>query len=180
MIFRFIQSIQSIKSLCFVLLFATTGRLRLPAARLCPQPDWHRCEAAFYIILYYYYIIYPSRLPAWLAGCHAAAFSVPSLLPAAWRFRSSVCVPTIHLSIAVRVQIMNQLHYNIYNKQINQQRSQYHATDPTLEQWAGISKAMKAKSIVPFMDCAYQGFASGTRIALPPLHAIGLIRSIVP
>jgi aspartate aminotransferase len=33
--------------------------------------------------------------------------------------------------------------------------------DPTLEQWAGISKAMKAKSIVPFMDCAYQGFASG-------------------
>jgi aspartate/tyrosine/aromatic aminotransferase len=30
-----------------------------------------------------------------------------------------------------------------------------------MEQWAGISAAMKAKGIVPFMDCAYQGFASG-------------------
>ena len=33
--------------------------------------------------------------------------------------------------------------------------------DPTMEQWAGISSALKAKSITPFLDCAYQGFASG-------------------
>jgi len=30
-----------------------------------------------------------------------------------------------------------------------------------MEQWAGISSALKAKSITPFLDCAYQGFASG-------------------
>jgi len=33
--------------------------------------------------------------------------------------------------------------------------------DPTIEQWKGISDAIKAKNHTPFMDCAYQGFASG-------------------
>ncbi|KDO34648.1 hypothetical protein SPRG_00710 [Saprolegnia parasitica CBS 223.65] len=33
--------------------------------------------------------------------------------------------------------------------------------DPTKEQWAAISKAMKEKNHVVFFDCAYQGFASG-------------------
>eukprot|EP01051_Picozoa_sp_SAG22_P014104 SAG22_NODE_1667_length_3851_cov_1.673774_1_plen_428_part_00 len=33
--------------------------------------------------------------------------------------------------------------------------------DPTLEQWAEISSAMKAKDHIAFFDCAYQGFASG-------------------
>lgn len=33
--------------------------------------------------------------------------------------------------------------------------------DPTMEQWAGISKAIAAKKHTPFFDCAYQGFASG-------------------
>nr|AIT70234.1 aspartate aminotransferase [Sargassum horneri] len=33
--------------------------------------------------------------------------------------------------------------------------------DPTQEQWAELSMAMKAKRHVAFFDCAYQGFASG-------------------
>lgn len=33
--------------------------------------------------------------------------------------------------------------------------------DPTLEQWKGISAALKAKNHLVVMDCAYQGFASG-------------------
>ncbi|KAH6593169.1 hypothetical protein BASA61_004338 [Batrachochytrium salamandrivorans] len=33
--------------------------------------------------------------------------------------------------------------------------------DPTEEQWAEISKISKTKSITPFFDMAYQGFASG-------------------
>mmetsp|Transcript_1313 Transcript_1313/g.1905 ORF Transcript_1313/g.1905 Transcript_1313/m.1905 type:complete len:430 (-) Transcript_1313:1554-2843(-) len=33
--------------------------------------------------------------------------------------------------------------------------------DPTPEQWAELSKAMKEKNLLPFFDCAYQGFASG-------------------
>ena len=33
--------------------------------------------------------------------------------------------------------------------------------DPTPEQWAAISAAVKAKGHLAFFDCAYQGFASG-------------------
>nr|AIT70215.1 aspartate aminotransferase [Desmarestia viridis] len=33
--------------------------------------------------------------------------------------------------------------------------------DPTRDQWAELSKLMKAKKHIPFFDCAYQGFASG-------------------
>jgi len=33
--------------------------------------------------------------------------------------------------------------------------------DPTLEQWKEISSVMKERRLVPFFDCAYQGFASG-------------------
>ena len=33
--------------------------------------------------------------------------------------------------------------------------------DPSPEQWAEISKVMKDRKLLPFFDCAYQGFASG-------------------
>jgi aspartate aminotransferase len=33
--------------------------------------------------------------------------------------------------------------------------------DPTPEQWGELSKTMKDKKLLPFFDCAYQGFASG-------------------
>jgi aspartate aminotransferase len=33
--------------------------------------------------------------------------------------------------------------------------------DPTQEQWAELSKTIKDKNLLPFFDCAYQGFASG-------------------
>merc|ERR1712242_637952 len=33
--------------------------------------------------------------------------------------------------------------------------------DPTKQQWAQIADAMNALQLVPFFDCAYQGFASG-------------------
>lgn len=33
--------------------------------------------------------------------------------------------------------------------------------DPTLEQWKELSELCKAKKLMPFFDCAYQGFASG-------------------
>jgi len=33
--------------------------------------------------------------------------------------------------------------------------------DPTQEQWEKIADAIQAKHILPFFDCAYQGFASG-------------------
>ncbi|KAF2731665.1 aspartate aminotransferase [Polyplosphaeria fusca] len=33
--------------------------------------------------------------------------------------------------------------------------------DPTQEQWKGIAKVMKEKKLFPFIDTAYQGFASG-------------------
>jgi aspartate aminotransferase len=33
--------------------------------------------------------------------------------------------------------------------------------DPNMEQWKGISDALKAGNHLPFFDCAYQGFASG-------------------
>jgi len=33
--------------------------------------------------------------------------------------------------------------------------------DPSVEQWSEISKTMKDNKLLPFFDCAYQGFASG-------------------
>ena len=33
--------------------------------------------------------------------------------------------------------------------------------DPTIEQWKEISETMKKHKLLPFFDCAYQGFASG-------------------
>lgn len=33
--------------------------------------------------------------------------------------------------------------------------------DPTEEEWKQIAALMKQKNLVPFFDCAYQGFASG-------------------
>jgi len=33
--------------------------------------------------------------------------------------------------------------------------------DPTKQQWAEIADAMKEKGLIPFFDCAYQGFATG-------------------
>lgn len=33
--------------------------------------------------------------------------------------------------------------------------------DPSLEQWKEISELMKKRNLIPFFDCAYQGFASG-------------------
>ena len=30
--------------------------------------------------------------------------------------------------------------------------------DPTLEQWKHISDIMKQRNLLPFFDCAYQGF----------------------
>jgi len=33
--------------------------------------------------------------------------------------------------------------------------------DPTVDQWKGMSQALKAKNHMVLMDCAYQGFASG-------------------
>lgn len=33
--------------------------------------------------------------------------------------------------------------------------------DPTMEQWGHVSKLMTDKKLLPFFDCAYQGFASG-------------------
>ena len=33
--------------------------------------------------------------------------------------------------------------------------------DPTMEQWKKISKICKERNLLPFFDCAYQGFASG-------------------
>lgn len=36
-----------------------------------------------------------------------------------------------------------------------------HSMDPTLEQWKEISETVKKQKLLPFFDCAYQGFASG-------------------
>ncbi|CAM6042822.1 unnamed protein product [Sphagnum compactum] len=34
--------------------------------------------------------------------------------------------------------------------------------DPTIEQWEGIHKVIRSKQQLPFFDCAYQGFTSGS------------------
>jgi aspartate aminotransferase, mitochondrial len=57
--------------------------------------------------------------------------------------------------------------------------------DPTLDQWQQISDLMKQKSLLPFMDCAYQGFASGNaetdaaaiRLFVQDGHFMGMVQS---
>jgi aspartate aminotransferase len=57
--------------------------------------------------------------------------------------------------------------------------------DPTLEQWKEISKVTKEQKLVPFFDCAYQGFASGNapqdaaalRMFVDDGHLLGLVQS---
>jgi len=34
--------------------------------------------------------------------------------------------------------------------------------DPTQEQWKGIAEVMQAHKLIPYFDCAYQGFATGS------------------
>mmetsp|Transcript_11675 Transcript_11675/g.25569 ORF Transcript_11675/g.25569 Transcript_11675/m.25569 type:complete len:457 (-) Transcript_11675:1559-2929(-) len=57
--------------------------------------------------------------------------------------------------------------------------------DPTLEQWKEISKVAMEKKLLPFFDCAYQGFASGDarkdaaaiRMFVEDGHKIALVQS---
>lgn len=57
--------------------------------------------------------------------------------------------------------------------------------DPTLEQWSQISDIMKDRKLLPFFDCAYQGFASGNasedaaalRLFVDEGHHLALIQS---
>jgi len=57
--------------------------------------------------------------------------------------------------------------------------------DPTLEQWKEISNVVMEKNLLPFFDCAYQGFASGDarkdaaaiRMFVEDGHKIALVQS---
>jgi len=57
--------------------------------------------------------------------------------------------------------------------------------DPTVEQWKAISDIVKEKKLLPFFDCAYQGFASGDarkdaaaiRMFVEEGHKIALVQS---
>jgi aspartate aminotransferase len=57
--------------------------------------------------------------------------------------------------------------------------------DPTLEQWKEISETIKKQNLVPFFDCAYQGFASGdaatdaaaVRMFVEDGHLISMVQS---
>jgi aspartate aminotransferase len=57
--------------------------------------------------------------------------------------------------------------------------------DPTLEQWKEISETVKKQNLVPFFDCAYQGFASGdavldaaaVRMFVEDGHLISMVQS---
>jgi aspartate aminotransferase len=57
--------------------------------------------------------------------------------------------------------------------------------DPTLEQWKEISETVKKQKLVPFFDCAYQGFASGdaatdaaaVRMFVEDGHLISMVQS---
>jgi len=57
--------------------------------------------------------------------------------------------------------------------------------DPTIEQWAEISKVVKDGKLLPFFDCAYQGFASGNapqdaaaiRMFIEEGHHLALVQS---
>mmetsp|Transcript_33057 Transcript_33057/g.80342 ORF Transcript_33057/g.80342 Transcript_33057/m.80342 type:complete len:437 (+) Transcript_33057:136-1446(+) len=57
--------------------------------------------------------------------------------------------------------------------------------DPTLEQWKEMSETVKKQGLVPFFDCAYQGFASGdpikdaasVRMFVEDGHLISMVQS---
>eukprot|EP00565_Helicotheca_tamesis_P001363 CAMPEP_0185730078 /NCGR_PEP_ID=MMETSP1171-20130828/8411_1 /TAXON_ID=374046 /ORGANISM="Helicotheca tamensis, Strain CCMP826" /LENGTH=434 /DNA_ID=CAMNT_0028399061 /DNA_START=56 /DNA_END=1360 /DNA_ORIENTATION=+ len=57
--------------------------------------------------------------------------------------------------------------------------------DPTIDQWAELSQIVKDKKLLPFFDCAYQGFASGNapqdaaaiRLFVEEGHNLALIQS---
>lgn len=57
--------------------------------------------------------------------------------------------------------------------------------DPTIEQWHQISDICKKKNLLPFFDCAYQGFASGSpekdaaalRLFCEEGHKLALVQS---
>lgn len=57
--------------------------------------------------------------------------------------------------------------------------------DPTIEQWKEISDAVKERGLLPFFDCAYQGFASGDarkdaaalRLFVEEGHNLALVQS---
>lgn len=57
--------------------------------------------------------------------------------------------------------------------------------DPTLDQWSQISDIVKERKLLPFFDCAYQGFASGNasqdaaalRMFVEEGHHLALIQS---
>jgi aspartate aminotransferase, mitochondrial len=57
--------------------------------------------------------------------------------------------------------------------------------DPTMEQWKQISDLCKKRKLLPFFDCAYQGFASGNapqdaaalRLFVEDGHTLALVQS---
>lgn len=57
--------------------------------------------------------------------------------------------------------------------------------DPTLEQWKQLSELVKERQLLPFFDCAYQGFASGdatidaasVRMFVDDGHLLAMIQS---
>lgn len=57
--------------------------------------------------------------------------------------------------------------------------------DPSLEQWKQISEVVKKRKLLPFFDCAYQGFASGDattdaaalRLFVDDGHLLGMVQS---
>lgn len=57
--------------------------------------------------------------------------------------------------------------------------------DPTLEQWKEMSETIQKQGLVPFFDCAYQGFASGdpakdaasVRMFVEDGHLISMVQS---
>jgi aspartate aminotransferase, mitochondrial len=57
--------------------------------------------------------------------------------------------------------------------------------DPTLEQWKEMSETIQKQGLVPFFDCAYQGFASGdpvkdaaaVRMFVDDGHLISMVQS---
>ena len=61
----------------------------------------------------------------------------------------------------------------------------HNSMDPTMEQWKEISDIAKERNLLPFFDCAYQGFASGSapqdaaaiRMFVEEGHHIALVQS---
>jgi aspartate aminotransferase len=59
--------------------------------------------------------------------------------------------------------------------------------DPTLEQWKQISDLCKKHKLLPFFDCAYQGFASGNapqdaaalRLFVEDGHTLALVQILL-